>query len=189
MMPNPMRYVFWFFLFAMHSVFAEVTEDLRYRYFDVNVLPGQSLYKVLMASRPNDLVQIDGSGSCQSMIESHYSINRSFNSCRVSSVRVQLSSVITLPILDSASESQKQSFVPYDAASRVHELGHYRIDREYARATDAFLNSIPAYSDCTQLTERISYGLEKLKQSQREVQIEYDRVTQHGILQGTVIHE
>jgi predicted secreted Zn-dependent protease len=170
------------------SAHAEVSQNLSWRTYDVYQRDGESLLAAIKAVSP---VRQNGKifhGNTNWHVKWNYRWReRERGGCAVTSVSVTADGVITLPKLVEATEHAERQFKPYIKALTEHELGHFRIGLEAARAIERGLKSLPPQADCRTLQSRGDATARQILGEYKERNSEYDRQTQHGRTQGAVL--
>lgn len=164
---------------------AEVIENLEYQYYEVNVAANQSLRSALNQA---STIRQDGKthhGYTKWHVRWHFHWNNDHSGhCKIVSSKTTLQGNILLPRLAYAPLIQRKQFDRYMIALREHELGHYKIGQEAAKAIDEQFSSVPSSSTCKALekpaNDRAYQILEKYKLADKE----YDAKTIHGKTQG-----
>jgi predicted secreted Zn-dependent protease len=177
-------------LFLASSAVAEVSEDLRYTYYQVDARTNQPLWPQLLATSS---IREDGKpyiGQTNWDIRWHFNWNTDQNGvCRITGSAIQLTSVIVLPKLRSTSAHQLASFDRFIIALRQHELGHYSIASEAARKIDSDLKNFPPMSNCSALEAHANATSRRTLSRFNEMSRQYDRDTNHGKTQGAWISD
>lgn len=127
-------------------------------------------------------------GRTQSDLRWTYRSERDPAGCRLSNVRIELRSIVTLPAWTGepqASEPARHGWRRYLAALRSHEHGHVRIALDGAREVRRALES--ARAPCTTLPAHANARAQARWDETRERQRAFDRETAHGRRQGVVL--
>ena len=166
---------------------AEVTRDLRYIYYDVDVRSGP-LFPQVQAASP---IRREGrafTGNTNWNIRWHYDLDRNpAGLCRVGKLRVTLNLEITLPRLRGASPGQQENFDRYLARLHAHEQTHAAIDTEAAHTVERELLALPPQRDCEQLKQQLNGAGHAVLDRYRQKNLEFDARTDHGRTEGVVL--
>jgi len=168
---------------------AEVIENLEYQYYEVNVAANQSLRSALNQA---STIRQDGKthhGYTKWYIHwrFHWNNNPS-GQCRIVSSKTSLQGTILLPRLASPLAQRKQ-FDRYMIALREHELGHYKIGQEAAKAIDEQFLSLPSSSHCKALEKPANDSAYQILEKYKHADKEYDAKTIHGKTQGAWLED
>ena len=172
-------------LAASSTSAAEVEETLRYQHYDAHAASGRTLAEILNDSSPfrpgNEVFHsatrwnVDWKFRPQSGRDGR---------CRVVQVATHLTGEINLPSLLDADAPMREQFSGYLRALRVHELGHYEIGKQAARAVDAKLQALPDMASCAALESAArDLGARVLGEYEARGEL-YDVKTGHGRTQG-----
>lgn len=169
-------------------VFAEVIEDISYKWYSVFHKPGMSLSNALNQSTP---IRDDGKkyrGYTRWNIKWHFDWEvDSEGRCHISENTTDLTAVITIPGLVSSDEKAKATFSRYITNLKVHEMGHVDIARKAAMDIDKGILLLPATNTCDEL-DRIANQLGQARlQKARDEGEQYDLKTRHGRTQGVFL--
>jgi predicted secreted Zn-dependent protease len=164
---------------------AEVRDNLSYSYYDVNAYPDRPLRQQITAASPiwQDGKKYHGHTKWNVRWSFRWDTDRD-GVCRITNVTTTLRTVITLPKLRSASERQSLVFDRYMIALRQHELGHYKIATDAARAIDDELRNLPATRNCAFLEGEGNAAARRTLNYFIEANRQYDVETDHGEAQG-----
>jgi len=166
---------------------AEVTRNLRYIHYDVQVRPGP-LFPQVQAASP---IHRDGrtfTGNTNWNVRWHYDLDRDpAGLCRVSRLRVSLDLEITLPRLHGASPGQQENFDRYLARLHAHEQTHAAIDTEAAHTVERELLALPPQRDCERLKQQLNGAGHAVLDRYRQKNREFDARTDHGRTEGVVL--
>lgn len=172
-------------LAASASAQAEVKERLEYRHYDARAGSGRSLPEILNDSSPfRPGKQVFHSAARWNVDWKFQPSTDNLGRCRVVRVATHLSGEINLPRLLDADALLQDKFSDYLKALRVHELGHYEIGRQAAKALDAKLSAMPAMTSCDALESAArDLGARVLGEYEARGK-RYDIATGHGKTQG-----
>ena len=177
-------------LFLASSAVADVSENLKYTYYQVNARTNQPLLPQLLATSS---IREEGKPYIG---KTNWNIRWNFNwktdengVCHITGSATQLTSVIVLPKLSSTSAHQLASFDRFIIALRQHELGHYSIAAEAARRIDSDLKNLPSMSNCNALEAHANATSQRTLSRFNEMSWQYDRDTNHGKTQGAWIDD
>ncbi len=109
--------------------------------------------------------------------------------CRISSANVHTDVKITLPrwtASSSISPALKNKWNRYIQALQVHENGHKQNGIDAGKEVLRTLLSMSAYPTCAQLEVAANAAANQVIKNYSQRDIEYDRLTQHGVSQGAV---
>jgi predicted secreted Zn-dependent protease len=122
------------YLILIGSAFAEVTENIEYKYYEVNAKIGEPLRPQIFAATPIKQGGKPFCGNTNVDIKWYPQVESDSNgACHVTSVSTILNVVITLPKLKGGDELQKTNFDRFFNTLREHELNHYKVDAEAAQ--------------------------------------------------------
>jgi predicted secreted Zn-dependent protease len=164
---------------------AEVVEQVSYVGYDVKAEGGKSLAAML-----NDASPFRGDGRVLYAyttwhIAWNYRYTQSPGSrCGIQSVRTVLTVTITLPAPTDPTILSSVQFTKLIAALRMHEQGHYTIARNAASDVDRGIAALAQADSCPQLGTRANDFGTKVIDDAKQVELQYDRDTQHGKTQG-----
>jgi len=168
---------------------AEVKEELKYTYYEVEVRPGR-LDPQIRAATP---IRENGRpfhGNTRWYVRWRYQVGPSGGpQCRVATLNVELTLEITLPKIRGASARQQQAFDRYLEKLRAHEMGHVEIDREAARAVERELLALPPGRDCDSFRAALNTAGHAVLERYRRKNRDYDDSTNHGRSQGAVLND
>lgn len=113
--------------------------------------------------------------------------------CVIEQVHVAAEIVTSLPKWNEkdrarSSKETQAGWLHYLAALESHEREHKDITLDVARAIEKQLGAIPAMEDCDKVDKEANVRANKLMDRHKELQEEYDRVTNHGETQGVRLH-
>ncbi|MBS1199046.1 MAG: hypothetical protein H6R18_2831 [Proteobacteria bacterium] len=174
---------------AAFSVRAEVVEQLDFEFYGVTVKPDE---KLLQAVNRNSKIREGGNifhGYTHWNIRWNYRWWQEPTSCRITETKVSVSGKITLPKLEQAAYGQWAKFDAYITKLKAHEMGHYHIAREAAEGIDAYLKSLPSFSDCSALERQANQGAYKILDNGKQRGRQYDIDTGHGKTQGAYLRD
>ena len=167
---------------------AEVREDLVYVNYTAHAEPGGSILSALNAASP---IRQDGHvyhGHTSWNVKWNYRWHERANgSCSITSVSLEVSGKITLPVLVGATVAQAGQFDRYVSALRVHELGHYGIAKDAAAAIETKIRALPEMSSCRNFGSAANDAGSKILDEYRAKEIRYDATTGHGKTQGAFL--
>lgn len=174
-------------LLVAFPVHAEVEERLEFNYYDVSVRHGERL---LQAINRSSNIREDGKifhGYTRWYVSWNYRWLRKPGSCRINTTKLDVTGTITLPQLHEAQPAQRKVFNAYVARLREHEIGHFDIALDAARAIESYLGSLPAFSDCSSLEQQANQGAHQILDDFRQRERQYDSRTGHGRTQGAYL--
>jgi predicted secreted Zn-dependent protease len=174
---------------AVFPVNAEVLERLDFEYYAVNVSPGE---KLLQAVNRHSKIRVGGNifhGYTKWHVRWNYRWWQEPSSCRITETKVSVSGKITLPQLQQAADAERAKFDSYVAKLKEHEMGHYRIALAAAEAIDAYLHSLPMFSDCSALESQANQGASKILEDYRQRERRYYTDTGYGKTQGAYLRD
>lgn len=165
---------------------AKYSENLVYKNYAVQPSQGQGLLEAIKAVSPFN--RADGNifhGHTDSKVSWSFDMRESSSRvCTMGDVRVHLEALITLPELLSGSARQRREFAPYIEALRKHEQGHFQLYQATAREIERSLSQLPQMRKCKTLESEANRIGNLLMKTGNEVNVEYDRRTEHGATQG-----
>jgi predicted secreted Zn-dependent protease len=188
-----MRHCFIYFIICFFvltgTAFAEVNENLEYKYYDVKAEVGDPLRPHILSATPLRKGEKKVTGNIRWNIKWHPQVESdSTGACHISSVSTTFNAVITLPKLIGGDDLQKTNFDRYLIVLRKHELTHYGMYLEAAREIDSTLKELPPIYDCKELkalADKIGYcTLDYVKEKNRQ----YDAEASNGNPEGIWIH-
>lgn len=176
------------YLVLQGSPIPEVSHNLTYAYYPVDVKSDQLLLPQLLAASP---VREDGRTFVANTtwdVQWTFEWKTDANGvCRITDSSTRLEVVIVLPSLSNASEQQMAVFDRYIAALRQHELNHYKLAATAARKIDGGLKDLPAISSCKALEEYANSMSRRIVEVFNEKSRQYDVDTNHGQTEGAWI--
>ena len=171
------------------SAFAEVTENIEYKYYEVNAKAGEPLRPQIFAATP---IRQEGQlfcGSANPNIKWYPQVESDSNgACHITSVSTIMNVVITLPKLIGGDELQKTNFDRFFITIREHELNHYKIDAEGAQEIDSILKDLPPIYHCNELKDLADKIANRTWEYFKEKNRQYDRDTTHGLKEGAWVY-
>lgn len=172
-------------LAASASAHAEVKEQLQYRHYDARAGSGRTLPEILNDSTPfHPGTQVFHSAARWNVDWIFQPGTDSQGRCRIERMATSLLGEIKLPRLVGADAPLQEEFSGYLKALRVHELGHYEIGRQAAKAIDAQMRALPAMKSCDALESAArNLGARVLGEYEARGK-RYDIATGHGKTQG-----
>lgn len=120
-------------------------------------------------------------------IQWRYDYARSADGCRLESLIVSLDVTLTFPRWtppEGVSPALQERWRAYLAALEAHEQGHEKLAAQAADEIAAALSSLPLYPSCAELEQAADEAGERVLQRYRQLELEYDRETEHGATQG-----
>jgi predicted secreted Zn-dependent protease len=167
------------------SAYAEVSEALNYVHYDAPITPKQSLLAALnsASSIRQDGRTYHGYTKWDVRWNFWWNENRG-RSCRITRVKVSVTSTITLPRLIGGTAAQKEEFERFSASLKTHELGHHAIGKEAAEEVENAIKTLPEMGDCKQLERAANAAGGKVIREHQEKEKRYDAETRHGKNQG-----
>jgi predicted secreted Zn-dependent protease len=112
-------------------------------------------------------------------------------SCQITQVKTTLKVVYTLPKLlekSAGNTSLKKAFDRYYQALFNHEQNHKNHGLEAALVIKAKLENLSSFPTCQDLNHQANDLAQSLIRTYRQKDLDYDRRTEHGRLEGAVIH-
>jgi predicted secreted Zn-dependent protease len=86
-----------------------------------------------------------------------------------------------------ADATMRAEWERFMAALRTHEAGHAQHGEDAARAVEKALLALPGGASCEAVDAEAAAVTNRIIDSYQALDVEYDRVTQHGIVQGTTL--
>jgi predicted secreted Zn-dependent protease len=128
-------------------------------------------------------------------IQWRYDYARSADGCGLVSLTVSLDVTLTFPRWtppESAAPHRpsvpvgelQEQWRAYLAALEVHEQGHEKLAAQAADEIVTALSSLPLYPSCAELERAADEAGERILEHYRQLELEYDRETEHGATQG-----
>jgi predicted secreted Zn-dependent protease len=164
---------------------AEVHESLDYGHYDAHAQPGRALSLALNDAspfRPGNAVY--HSATAWNIDWQVRPLPTADGRCAVAEVRIELHGQMMLPRLLGADEGQQRKFDQYLGRLREHELGHFEIGREAARAVEKQLYALPPAASCGELQSAARDAGARLLPRYEAMGDAYDAQTEHGRTQG-----
>lgn len=109
---------------------------------------------------------------------------------RLERVNVKVDVKYTLPEWQKPGDADPElaaKWQDYMAALRKHEDGHRDIGVRAGRRILEMLQQLPAAESCVKAGQAANEAGQKILQSSRDEELEYDRATRHGATQGAVL--
>jgi predicted secreted Zn-dependent protease len=157
--------------------------DVAVKYYDVQGRDFEGLRQSLNAKGPKGF-----HGLSSWRVSYEYTTRPQASACRIATVKTKLVGDILMPRWadeSSAPAALQRRWTTYYAALRTHEDGHIALGRELATLVkERLLGLGPAACDRMQATADAEY--QRLYQSLRTRDQEYDARTGHGATQGAV---
>jgi predicted secreted Zn-dependent protease len=171
------------------SAFAEVRENIEYKYYEIKAEAGRPLRPQIFAATPIKTGEELFGGNTNWNIKWDTQVESDSNgACHITGVSTILNVVISLPKLNGGDDLQKTNFDRFFITLREHELNHYKISSEAAQEIDSNLKDLPPIYHCKELKDlanKIAYGtLDFFNKKQRQ----YDSDTKHGHKEGAWVH-
>jgi predicted secreted Zn-dependent protease len=164
---------------------AEVHETLDTGHYEARAQPGGSVALALNEAspfRPGN--QVFHSATAWTMDWKLRPQATADGRCRTAEVSIDLRGEMLLPRLLGGSRAQQQRFEDYLTRLREHELGHFEIGREAARALEKSLYALEPARSCAQLQAAARDEGARLLKKYEAMGDAYDRQTEHGRTQG-----
>lgn len=174
----------WMLLCVVGVASAEVSQQLRYDYYNVKPRAGETLMSAL--SRSSDIRQGGNifHGYTRWSVYWYYKVEKTANRlCRLDEIRVEIEGRITLPQLDGGTASMRRRFNEYAAALHRHELGHFAFAQQAGEEIDRALQRT-AEAGCRELKNQANDSAYRILNRYQQQEDAYDRETQHGRTQG-----
>ena len=184
-----MIHIFWrvtFFLgvtFATHA-HAIVTENLTYRFYDVQFAKGKSISAAILAASPIRDGGRTFHGYTKWQLSWRFTWRENSATCTIDKVNTTVTALITLPNFISPPAQAKDALKEYLIALRQHELGHFELAKDAAERIDAEIRAQPAMPSCKLLETAANERGNRLLEEVRRKEKQYDADTQHGKTQG-----
>lgn len=155
---------------------AEVTQEITYEYYDVEIPDNWRLDKAIKAATPlhSPIAGKMRTAQAEWKIKYSYQTSReSMDTCRLANYNVSVPCHITLPRFQSSDKAALKAFASYPERVKNHELGHCKIALDHGMQ---FEKQIKKYSsmDCDKLKERVSAARKKILEECRSAQKRYD---------------
>jgi len=166
--------------------------DTVFHYYDIRGSSANELHAAMRASGPLDSLGSGRprSGRCHWSVKYWIHYSESGGLCSISSAQIAVNSEIDLPHWidrDAAATALREQWDRYEAALRTHELGHLDNGIRFANALAIRLAGIPAQAQCNSLPVLAQHEFDTTLPDFNRMDVEYDRVTNHGELQGAVM--
>jgi predicted secreted Zn-dependent protease len=123
-------------------------------------------------------------------IQWRYDYDRDAGGCTATHIRVTLKVRMTLPRWTppaNAPRSLIDTWRKFDRALRIHEDGHHRLAIEAADEVRRVLQANRKHSDCKRLETRLNAAGHAVLDELRRRNARYDRETDSGRKQGTIV--
>ena len=165
---------------------AEVSEKLDTVYYEVRAETRHNLLALLNEASP---VRVNGkvfhAYTSWNVQWRFYWYEQADGRCAITRTHTDLTGEITLPRLAGSTDRPlHEDFQGYAAALRTHELGHYQIGKEAARAIDLALQRLPQMASCKELERVANRSAREILDSHTARERQYDIDTGHGKTQG-----
>jgi predicted secreted Zn-dependent protease len=169
---------------------AEVHETLDYEHYDAHASPGKLLSTALSDASPfRPGKQIFHSATAWNIDWQVRPAPTSDGRCAVAQVSIELKGTMMLPRLVGGEGEQQQRFEQYLSRLREHELGHFEIGREAARAMEKQLYALAPARSCADLQSAARDAGARLLPRYEAMGDAYDLKTGHGRSQGAWLEE
>jgi predicted secreted Zn-dependent protease len=119
-----------------------------------------------------------------------YTFEQSGAACRLKDFRIDVSATIRMPRWvdrDSASPADRRTWDAFDEATRRHEEGHRENGIHAGQELARDIPGLGSRGDCGQLKAAIEGLANRIIAKYGEADVEYDRITNHGLTQGAVL--
>ncbi len=120
-------------------------------------------------------------------IKWRYDYAQSADGCKLKSLTVSLDVTLIFPRWtppEGVSPQLQEQWRAYLAALEAHEQGHEKLAMQAAEEIAAALSSLRPYPSCAELEQAADEAGERVLQHYRQLELEYDRETEHGATQG-----
>ena len=167
---------------------AEISDQLEFRYYAVQADARKSLLQVLQAATPIHENGRTFIGHTDRNIEWHlHWQDTARGTCRITDVHVSLQAHIVLPQLSGIDPDRQGEFTRFLMALRIHEFGHYRLERQAAAQIDAALAALPDMANCREIEQAANSTARRILAEFAQKNVDYDTATDHGKTQGAVL--
>ncbi len=167
---------------------AAVHEELSYTTYSSAQLAGRTVRQSLRAVSPIKEGNQVFLGHTKWHVSWKFRWWRANQTCKITSVDVNVKATITLPELLDADEATQAKFAVYLQALRSHELGHYQHALTIGREIDRAILALPTFDNCAALESRANQLGYKILADHRLDDAEYDARTEHGKTQGASLN-
>jgi predicted secreted Zn-dependent protease len=167
---------------------AEPTVTETVEYYDVAGSDARAVRQDL--NRVGPVSSVDGrryDATARWHVSWRYRYKQSAGSCGIASVTTAVAATIKFPRLktDQATpDDLKQAFAAYSDKLMLHEKGHVQNAIDIAKRIEAGIAALPPEPTCAALAAVANKLAHALIKEANQMDIEYDRRTQHGRTQG-----
>lgn len=169
---------------------ADVEEHLKYSYYELEVLPEQSLRQQLNVASP---IRVKGKtfhGYFKWTIHWKFKLETDKTGvCRILNPSTKLNAEITLPKVYGGNAPQIAILDSYIAALRRHELNHYNIALQATHAIDNDLRSLRGMRNCVSLENYANKRASSIEQRFKAKIQQQDCDTNHGKTEGVCLDD
>lgn len=128
----------------------------------------------------------------QYYVKWHYQYSSKNGGCEITSHQVTVDTNSTYPHwlnYAAASPALQQRWDTFEANLKTHENVHVEHGRMAANEIDTMLAALPAMQNCNILETVIKQQADNILEKYKDQDIEYDRVTNHGVTQGAILSD
>ena len=111
------------------------------------------------------------------------------NSCWITSASTKLNTTYTLPKLETKSNDVNQVWNQWYPKLVLHEKGHHKLAVKIASKIKNTISDMPRARTCTELEKKANGIGQALISELGELNIQYDKRTNHGETQGAFLFE
>ena len=169
---------------------AEPMVNNQYKYYWIYPKNKQDLGKALDQKSPIIFNGKKYRGYTQWQVNWNYRWWETANSCKITTVKTTLTVTYTLPRIPDnhrVDAETRQSFNRYWQALFNHEQNHKNSGLFAAREIEKALLNLAAFPTCQQLQTTANQIGNNFIQKYRQRDIEYDRLTDHGLTEGVML--
>jgi predicted secreted Zn-dependent protease len=162
-------------------------EETVMQYYDVEGSSADELHRAIKAYGP---VSFDGNryyATCKWKIRWKAKYKTEGGRCSIGDLHLTVAAAITFPRWSNSSAGTaglREKWEQMAKALRNHEDGHKDNGVRGANDLARRLRSLPAQPDCRTLEQEINANYERMLKVHRELDVAYDRATNHGENQG-----
>jgi predicted secreted Zn-dependent protease len=162
-------------------------EETVMQYYEIQGSSADALHRAMKTYGP---VSFDGNhyyATCKWNIKWNAKYKTEGGRCAIDTMHLTVSAAITFPRWSNSGEGQaslRDKWEQMAKALRHHEDGHKDNGVRGANDLARRLRALPAQPDCKTLGQKINANVERVLKIHRELDVAYDRATNHGESQG-----
>ena len=181
--------IFHIFLFS-YSVSAEPTSSISVKYYDISPMIPEEIGREMHNRSPIKKNGVTFKGNTKWNVKWNFKWKKRSGICKITKVKTHLTVIYTMPRISvnhSATLSVITPFNNYYNALMKHEEGHKDSGLYAARDIESTLLKLAPDTDCNRLSNSANRTGRKIIKKYNQRDIDYDKKTNHGKLDGVNI--